>query len=287
MSSGSIPQTDGPATMRLEGVGVTLGDNQILRGINLNISAGQTLVVIGESGCGKSVFLKLLIGLVKATEGRILFQDQDLKLLSENRLMKLRLKYGYLFQSGALFDSLSVEENVAFPMRQQGIHSETSIRHRICESLEDVGLPPSLWTRMPSDLSGGQRKRVGLARALVMQPAIMLYDEPTTGLDPIMTGVINDLILKVARSRPVTSVVITHELRTLATVADRVLMLRPLPRLEPWEPQVAFEGTPSELRQCGLPVVRSFLGGHGIAEITAGSDSSTPDLTHQAEHSHE
>ncbi|MBU6296387.1 MAG: ATP-binding cassette domain-containing protein [Planctomycetes bacterium] len=273
--------------MRLEGVGVTLGDNQILRGINLNISAGQTLVVIGESGCGKSVFLKLLIGLVKATEGRILFQDQDLKLLSENRLMKLRLKYGYLFQSGALFDSLSVEENVAFPMRQQGIHSETAIRQRVGESLEDVGLPPSLWTRMPSDLSGGQRKRVGLARALVMQPAIMLYDEPTTGLDPIMTGVINDLILKVARSRPVTSVVVTHELRTLATVADRVLMLRPLPRLEPWEPQVAFEGTPSELRQCGLPVVKSFLGGHGIAEITAGGDSSFPDLTHQAEHSHE
>lgn len=287
MSSGSIPQSDGPATMRLEGVGVTLGDNQILRGINLNISAGQTLVVIGESGCGKSVFLKLLIGLVKATEGRILFQDQDLKLLSENRLMKLRLKYGYLFQSGALFDSLSVEENVAFPMRQQGIHSETAIRQRVGESLEDVGLPPSLWTRMPSDLSGGQRKRVGLARALVMQPAIMLYDEPTTGLDPIMTGVINDLILKVARSRPVTSVVVTHELRTLATVADRVLMLRPLPRLEPWEPQVAFEGTPSELRQCGLPVVKSFLGGHGIAEITAGGDSSFPDLTHQAEHSHE
>jgi len=287
MSSGSIPQSDGPATMRLEGVGVTLGDNQILRGINLNISAGQTLVVIGESGCGKSVFLKLLIGLVKATEGRILFQDQDLKLLSENRLMKLRLKYGYLFQSGALFDSLSVEENVAFPMRQQGIHSETAIRQRVGESLEDVGLPPSLWTRMPSDLSGGQRKRVGLARALVMQPAIMLYDEPTTGLDPIMTGVINDLILKVARSRPVTSVVVTHELRTLATVADRVLMLRPLPRLEPWEPQVAFEGTPSELRQCGLPVVKSFLGGHGIAEITAGGDSSFPDLTHKAEHSHE
>ena len=117
MSSGNIPQIDGPATMRLEGAGITLGSNQVLRGIDLQIPAGQTLVVIGESGCGKSVFLKLLIGLLKATEGRVLFQDQDLKLLSENRLMRLRLKYGYLFQSGALFDSLSVEENVAFPMR--------------------------------------------------------------------------------------------------------------------------------------------------------------------------
>ena len=269
MSSGNIPQIDGPATMRLEGAGITLGSNQVLRGIDLQIPAGQTLVVIGESGCGKSVFLKLLIGLLKATEGRVLFQDQDLKLLSENRLMRLRLKYGYLFQSGALFDSLSVEENVAFPMRQQGILAENAMRLRVGDSLEAVGLPPSLWTRMPSDLSGGQRKRVGLARALVMQPAIMLYDEPTTGLDPIMTGVINDLILKVSRSRPVTSVVITHELRTLATVADRVVMLRPLSRLEPWESQVAFEGTPDELRKCPLPVVKSFLGGHGVVDFSA------------------
>jgi phospholipid/cholesterol/gamma-HCH transport system ATP-binding protein len=174
--------------MKLEGVGIQLGQTQVLRGINLDIQAGQTLVVIGESGCGKSVFLKLLIGLMQPT---------DLKLLSEKRLMRLRLRYGYLFQSGALFDSLSVEENVAFPMRQQGLVAEDIMRQRVAECLEDVGLPLSLWTRMPSDLSGGQRKRVGLARALVMQPAVMLYDEPTTGLDPIMTGVINDLILKV------------------------------------------------------------------------------------------
>lgn len=269
MSSGTIPQPDGPATMRLEGAGITLGGNQVLRGIDLRIPAGQTLVVIGESGCGKSVFLKLLIGLLKPTVGRVLFQDQDLMLLSENRLMRLRLKYGYLFQSGALFDSLSVEENVAFPMRQQGIIPENTMRMRVGESLEAVGLPPSLWARMPSDLSGGQRKRVGLARALVMQPAIMLYDEPTTGLDPIMTGVINDLILKVSRSRPVTSVVVTHELRTLATVADRVVMFRPLSRLEPWESQIAFEGTPTELHKCSLPVVKAFLGGHGVAEFAA------------------
>ena len=235
MSSGTIQALDGPATMKLEGVGIYLGQSQVLRGIDLDIQAGQTLVVIGESGCGKSVFLKLLIGLLQPTEGRVLFQDQDLKLLSEKRLMRLRLKYGYLFQSGALFDSLTVEENVAFPMKQQGIVSEETMRQRVAECLEDVGLPLSLWTRMPSDVSGGQRKRVGLARALVMQPAVMLYDEPTTGLDPIMTGVINDLILKVARSRPVTSIVVTHELRTLATVADRVIMLRPLARLESWE----------------------------------------------------
>lgn len=269
MSGGNLPLPDGPAAMRLDGAGITLGGNQVLRGIDLRIPAGQTLVVIGESGCGKSVFLKLLIGLLKATEGRVLFQDMDLNLLSENRLMKLRLKYGYLFQGGALFDSLSVEENVAFPMRQQGILAESSMRLRVGDCLEAVGLPPSLWTRMPSDLSGGQRKRVGLARALIMQPAIMLYDEPTTGLDPIMTGVINDLILKVSQSRPVTSVVVTHELRTLATVADRVLMLRPLSRLEPWESQVAFEGTPEELRRCPLPVVRSFLGGNGGAGLAA------------------
>lgn len=266
MSSGSLPTLDGPATMKLEGVGIQLGRTQVLRGIDLDIRAGQTLVVIGESGCGKSVFLKLLIGLLQPTEGRVLFQEQDLKLLSEKRLMRLRLKYGYLFQSGALFDSLSVEENVAFPMRQQGIIAEDSMRKRVAECLEDVGLPLSLWTRMPSDLSGGQRKRVGLARALVMQPAVMLYDEPTTGLDPIMTGVINDLILKVAKSRPVTSIVVTHELRTLATVADRVIMLRPLARLESWESQVAFEGTPEELRQCPNPIVQAFLGGHSVPD---------------------
>ncbi|MFN5328973.1 MAG: ABC transporter ATP-binding protein [Planctomycetota bacterium] len=281
MSSGTIQALDGPATMKLEGVGIFLGQSQVLRGIDLDIQAGQTLVVIGESGCGKSVFLKLLIGLLQPTEGRVLFQDQDLKLLSEKRLMRLRLKYGYLFQSGALFDSLTVEENVAFPMKQQGIVSEETMRQRVAECLEDVGLPLSLWTRMPSDLSGGQRKRVGLARALVMQPAVMLYDEPTTGLDPIMTGVINDLILKVARSRPVTSIVVTHELRTLATVADRVIMLRPLARLESWESQVAFEGTPEALRKCPNPIVQAFLGGHSVAE-SAHPLPPIPDSAHVA-----
>ncbi|NBU75941.1 MAG: ATP-binding cassette domain-containing protein, partial [Planctomycetes bacterium] len=131
MSSGTIQALDGPATMKLEGVGIFLGQSQVLRGIDLDIQAGQTLVVIGESGCGKSVFLKLLIGLLQPTEGRVLFQDQDLKLLSEKRLMRLRLKYGYLFQSGALFDSLTVEENVAFPMKQQGIVSEETMRQRV------------------------------------------------------------------------------------------------------------------------------------------------------------
>ncbi len=281
MSSGTLPALEGPATMKLEGVGIQLGQTQVLRGINLDIQAGQTLVVIGESGCGKSVFLKLLIGLMQPTEGRVLFQDQDLKLLSEKRLMRLRLRYGYLFQSGALFDSLSVEENVAFPMRQQGLVAEDIMRQRVAECLEDVGLPLSLWTRMPSDLSGGQRKRVGLARALVMQPAVMLYDEPTTGLDPIMTGVINDLILKVSKSRPVTSVVVTHELRTLATVADRVIMLRPLARLESWESQLAFEGTPEALRKCPNPVVQAFLGGHSVAESGPGAHS-TQDSAHAA-----
>lgn len=281
MSSVTLPALEGPATMKLEGVGIQLGQTQVLRGINLDIQAGQTLVVIGESGCGKSVFLKLLIGLMQPTEGRVLFQDQDLKLLSEKRLMRLRLRYGYLFQSGALFDSLSVEENVAFPMRQQGLVAEDIMRQRVAECLEDVGLPLSLWTRMPSDLSGGQRKRVGLARALVMQPAVMLYDEPTTGLDPIMTGVINDLILKVSKSRPVTSVVVTHELRTLATVADRVIMLRPLARLESWESQLAFEGTPEALRKCPNPVVQAFLGGHSVAESGPGAHS-TQDSAHAA-----
>jgi len=281
MSSGTLPALEGPATMKLEGVGIQLGQTQVLRGINLDIQAGQTLVVIGESGCGKSVFLKLLIGLMQPTEGRVLFQDQDLKLLSEKRLMRLRLRFGYLFQSGALFDSLSVEENVAFPMRQQGLVAEDIMRQRVAECLEDVGLPLSLWTRMPSDLSGGQRKRVGLARALVMQPSVMLYDEPTTGLDPIMTGVINDLILKVSKSRPVTSVVVTHELRTLATVADRVIMLRPLARLESWESQLAFEGTPETLRKCSNPVVQAFLGGHSVADSGPGVHS-TQDSAHAA-----
>ncbi|HWG44535.1 MAG TPA: ABC transporter ATP-binding protein [Gemmataceae bacterium] len=242
-------------------VTMQFGSQRVLHAINLTIQRGQTLAVIGESGCGKTVLLKLVIGLLRPTVGRVLFDGQHLENLSERELTRQRLRFGFLFQGAALFDSLSVFDNVAFGLRAQGRAAETEIREIVRQRLQEVGLPPGVVVKKPAELSGGMKKRVGLARALALDPEVMLYDEPTTGLDPIMTDVINELILQTRRQRPVTSVVVTHEMKTVTKVADRVVMLYPLSRLQPGEHQILFDGTPEQLRECADPRVRQFIEG--------------------------
>jgi phospholipid/cholesterol/gamma-HCH transport system ATP-binding protein len=247
--------------IRLEQVSMQFNGHRVLHGIDLGVPRGQTLCVIGESGCGKTVLLKLIIGLLQPTVGRVIFDGKALGDLSERELTKQRLRFGFLFQGAALFDSLSVFDNVAFGLRAQGFCPEPSVGEIVRQRLVEVGLPVTAADKKPAELSGGMKKRVGLARALALNPEVMLYDEPTTGLDPIMTDVINELIVQARQRRPVTSVVVTHEMKTVLKVADRVVMLHPLSRLVPGENQVLFDGTHEELRQCADARVRQFIEG--------------------------
>jgi phospholipid/cholesterol/gamma-HCH transport system ATP-binding protein len=251
----------------LEHVSIQFGGQRVLEDITLGVPRGQTLAVIGESGCGKTVLLKLLIGLLRPTQGRVTFDGQVLVNLPDRELTRQRLRFGFLFQGAALFDSLNVYDNVAFGLREQRRRNEAEIREIVRQRLAEVGLPPTAEFKKPAELSGGMKKRVGLARALAIDPEVMLYDEPTTGLDPIMTDVINELILQTRRQRPVTSVVVTHDMKTVQKVADRIVMLHPLARLPPGEPQVLFDGSPEELRRCPDPRVRQFVEGEAGERI--------------------
>ena len=249
------------ALISLQNVSMRFGTQPVLRAVTLDVPRGQTLAVIGESGCGKTVLLKLIIGLMRPSSGKVLFDGKILTDLSERELTRQRLRFGFLFQGAALFDSLSVFDNVAFGLRAQGGMAETEVRERVRQRLQEVGLPMSAAEKKPAELSGGMKKRVGLARALALDPEVMLYDEPTTGLDPIMTDVIDELILQTRQKRPVTSIVVTHDMKTVLKVANRIVMLYPLPRLGMDEPQVLFDGTPDQLRACTLERVRQFVEG--------------------------
>ncbi len=233
----------------------------VLRGINLTIHRGETVCIIGESGCGKTVMLKLIIGLLHPTEGGVWFDGMDVNRLGGKQLVKLRLRFGFLFQMAALFDSLTIYDNVAFGLREHHICGEDEIRRVVADRLQEVGLPPGLERKKPAELSGGQRKRVGLARALALNPEVMLYDEPTTGLDPIMSDVINELILQTQRSKKTTGVVVTHDMKTVTKVADRLVMLYPLARLAANEPQIIYDGPPEEAENAADPRVRQFVRG--------------------------
>ncbi len=259
----AAPNTQHPAEplIRIGQLGLDFGRLKVLRDINLELARGQTLAVIGESGCGKTVLLKTIIGLLRPTRGAVHFDGRDLAHLNERELTKQRVRFGFLFQQAALFDSMTIAQNVAFPLRQHTSKKEQEIRQITLARLAEVGLPEEVARKKPAELSGGMRKRVGLARALALEPEVILYDEPTTGLDPIMSDVINELILTTRRQHPVTSVVVTHDMRTARKVADRLVMLFPLARLREDEPQILFDGTPEQIDAAPDRRVSQFVRG--------------------------
>lgn len=250
-----------PWIMDVQGLHVEFGRQHVLRAIDLQVPRGQTLAIIGESGCGKTVLLKTMIGLIAPTRGQIIFDGIPLRGLSERRLAELRERYGFVFQQAALFDSMTIGQNVAFPLRQHRKMAEKDLVQLVRDSLYLVGLPESVLAKRPAELSGGMRKRVGLARALVMNPELILYDEPTTGLDPIMSDVINELILQTSRRGGVTSIFVTHDMTSVRKVADRVVMLYPTARLRSGAPQIIFDGPPEDLERTDDERVTQFVRG--------------------------
>jgi len=240
------------ALVEFRNVKKAFGPKEVYVDLNLDIHRGESLTIIGGSGSGKSVMLKLLIGLLKCDEGTIVFDGEDITDKTENELVKIRQRIGMLFQGAALFDSLSVRENLAYGLREHYKLSETEISERVDESLQYVGLQ-GIEAMSPADLSGGMKKRVGLARAITVKPELLLYDEPTTGLDPINTTRINRLILHLKKKLKVTSVVVTHDLKSAYMVSDRIAMIA--------EGRVVFTGTPEEIQQSTDPQVRDFVRG--------------------------
>ncbi|MBX3205911.1 MAG: ABC transporter ATP-binding protein [Labilithrix sp.] len=230
------------------------GAKVVYNGLEFAIRRGETVTILGPSGSGKSVMLKMLIGLLEVDSGAILFDGRDVTKMSELELYDVRRRVAYLFQGAALFDSLTVGENVAYGLREQNWNtmSDAEIRRRVAQSLESVGLP-GIEEMRPSDLSGGMKKRVGLARTLALQPEVLLYDEPTTGLDPINTARINNLIRGIKRALNLTSVVVTHDMGTAFSVSDRIVMLG--------KGRLMMEGTPDDFRRTQNPYVRDFIDG--------------------------
>jgi phospholipid/cholesterol/gamma-HCH transport system ATP-binding protein len=244
----------------------------VLRDVSFGVEPGQTLVLIGESGCGKSVTTKLLAGLLTPDQGAVYWNGRPVRELSRTEFRSQRLKFGYLFQGAALFDSLDVYENVAFGLRENRRLPEEEVRNIVHERLRQVGLTAAAARKRPSELSGGMKKRVGLARALALSPEVIFYDEPTTGLDPVMSDVINELILRTRVRQLVTSVVVTHDMHTVNRVADRVIMLYPLSRLSPGESQIVFDGPPEAVFESTDPRVSEFVRGDSsrrLQEIAA------------------
>jgi phospholipid/cholesterol/gamma-HCH transport system ATP-binding protein len=225
---------------------------KVLDGLDLEIEAGKTTVIIGRSGGGKSVLLKHIIGLLRPDSGEVLIDGTDITRLGDRDLNEIRKKFGMLFQEAALFDSMTVGENVAFPLREHTRMKEEEIRRIVADRLHAVGLT-GVEEKMPSELSGGMRKRVGLARAIAMRPEIVLFDEPTTGLDPVMTEAINRLIMETQKNFNLTCVVISHDIQSIFTIGHRIAML--------YEGKIIAYGTPEELKVSRNPVIVQFLAG--------------------------
>ncbi len=267
--------------VQLKDVYKSFGHQRVLRGVSVDFATGHTTVVLGSSGCGKSVMLKHIIGLLRPDSGEVWFDGQRIDELRESLLGDVRRQVGFLFQMGALFDSMSVRRNIAFPLTEHTRLSGDQIEGRVQRVLSLVGLMDAM-NKMPADLSGGQRKRIALARAIVLEPKVILYDEPTTGLDPITADVINELILKLQRELRITSIVVTHDMASAFKVADHMVMM--------YEGQIRFCGSPAELRRSGDPVVQRFLRGEASAEELEGirtmhdNPAERNDLLTQEEH---
>ena len=244
----------------IENLHKSFGDSKVLRGVNLTIEKGKTFVIIGRSGCGKSVLLKHIIGILKPDKGRILIDSCDITKLEEKGLNEVRKRFGMLFQGAALFDSLTVEENVGFGLTRHTILGRKEIRKIVSKKLKLVGLA-GIENLKPAELSGGMKKRVGLARAIAMEPEIVLYDEPTTGIDPIMGDAINELIIELHDKLKIASIAVTHDMASAYKIADKIAML--------YEGKIIEVGTPEEIKNTKNPVVRQFITGAAIGPITA------------------
>ncbi len=236
--------------IEIRGLHKSFGEQKVLEGVDLQIPKGRTTVILGRSGAGKSVLLKHIIGLIKPDKGKISVDGIDITRLGDKDLNEMRKKFGMLFQEAALFDSMTVGDNVAFPLREHTKLKEEDVRGIVAQRLEQVELP-GLEEKMPAELSGGMKRRVGLARAIVLDPEIVLFDEPTTGLDPPMAEAIEDLIMKTQRRRGETFVVITHDIQTAFHIAHTIAMLH--------EGRIVEEGSPEVFRKSSNPVVQAFL----------------------------
>ena len=241
----------------------SFGQNQVLRGVNLEVKCGETMVVIGGSGTGKSVLLKCIIGLLRHDRGEIFVDGQEISRLKEREWNAIMSKFGMVFQRDALFDSITIWENVGFGLRRHTRLPDEEIKMKAIEKLKLVGLE-NVEDRMPAEISGGMRKRVSLARAIAMEPAIILYDEPTTGLDPIMSHVIDELMIRMREKLEVTSIVITHDMESAYRIADHIAML--------YKGEIIERGTPEEIRNTSNEIVRQFIQGEVEGPITRGAD---------------
>ena len=244
--------------IELKDVYKKFGTRQILSGVNLKVYRGETLAIVGGSGCGKSTVLRHMTGAIRPDSGSVFMKGQNLAELDEDKLDDFRKKFGVLYQSGALFDSLSVKENVCMPLREHTKLDENIISIMVKMKLELVGLR-GFEDLMPAQLSGGMKKRVGLARAIVMDPEIIFYDEPTAGLDPIVSGVIDKLILDLSKKLSITSVVVTHDMNSVFRIADRIAMLH--------EGKIIQVGTKEDFRNTAEPLVKQFVNGEPEGQI--------------------
>ena len=246
--------------IKIENVCKSFGDKHVLCGVNFEVYDGEIVVVIGSSGVGKSILLKTVVGLIKPDSGNVKIDGIDITKSSSFDLRRTQKKMGYVFQEAALFDSLSVFENVAFGLRTLTSHTEKEIEQKVAQCLSMVGLEKVEYLKS-SDLSGGMKKRVGLARAIAYQPSYILYDEPTTGLDPIMSDVINDLIINLRKCLHVTSIVVTHDMKSAYKIADKIMML--------YNGGIIFNGTLEELQNTKNEYVRQFVEGSSRGSILA------------------
>ena len=261
-----------PPVLETRALGVEFDERYILHDISLKVSKGETVAIIGESGCGKTVFLKTAIRLIEPTEGTVLFNGIDLGQLNSRQLSEVRTRIGFVFQQAALFDSMSIGENIMFPILQTNPRTpQSELRDRVAELLYEVGMTPDVADRMPVELSGGMRKRVGFARALAAEPELMLYDEPTTGLDPIMSDVINELMIRARDNHKVTGIVVTHDMKSAKKVANRIVMFYPQSRLDEDQDQIVYDGPADEIDDSEDKRVTQFvegLAGERLMEMT-------------------